>query len=130
MTDTAPKSAVDATAQAFADKARDDAARATALAEAETQRAEDIAAKAAEYPEAPPPGEPSLAEKERASVVAVSGPRNVNMVMSEDERLAAHKAAVRAHLDTAELDMTGGTGVAPAPAEEPVAPPPEQPAQV
>jgi hypothetical protein len=131
-TQAAPTDAVDAQSQAFIEEAEDEAKAAARKAEEAKARADAYEAKRAEAlgKSAPEPdnrprdafGSPIV---QPSDVVAVSGPRHVDMVMTEDERLLAHKAMVREHLRNADPDMTGGLGEDALAAETP--PPPDSP---
>lgn len=111
-----PKDAVDAQAQAFIDEATDEATAAQRKAKQARERAEDYEKKASQ-PEAKAPekderprdafGQPIA---QPGDVVAVAGPRHVDMTTTEDDRLVRHKAMVRDHLRNADPDMTGGKG--------------------
>lgn len=121
-----PEDAVDAQQQAFVEAAEDEAATATREAEAAVERANRM--NEAINPAPPPeegaqgPAARAVAERrsadddrgilqaERSAVVVRAGPRHVDMVTTEEDRLVRHKQMVRAHLRNAEPDMTGGKG--------------------
>jgi hypothetical protein len=111
----APTSALDAQVQAHVEHAEDEAAAAEHNAKLEMARADMAAKKVADAeaakPELPPPGPIELAEQRaRDAVVVTTGPRTVDMVTTEEDRLLRHKEMVKGHLRNAELDMTGGVG--------------------
>ena len=117
----APSSAVDAQAQGHVEHAERQAAIAEANAKAAVERAEKMN-EVVNPPDPPPEGEAAKGrnetdfdrhQRERSQVVAHSGQRNVPMEMDEDARLLAHKQMVFDHLNNAEPDMTGGTGLNP-----------------
>lgn len=112
----APKSAIDAQAQAFVEEAEDAGKAAQQEAEKAKWRAGEMERKIAEQEskaKQAPAGEDvqkMVLVPEPSHVTAVSGPRNVDMVTSEEDRLLRHKAMVRDHLRNADPDMTGGVG--------------------
>ena len=112
-----PKSAQDAQSQAFIDEANDEARAAELKAKEATARAEKYERDIARA-EAKAPVEDTRARDvfgnvvgRPEDVVSSTGPRNVPMETTEDDRLIRHKAMVRDHLRNADPDMTGGTGV-------------------
>jgi hypothetical protein len=131
-TQAAPTDAVDAQSQAFIEEAEDEAAVAARKAQQAKARADAYEAKRAEQV-AKAPAEPDNRPRDAfgspivqpGDVTVVSGPRHVDMVMTEEARLLAHKAMVREHLRNADPDMTGGLGEDAVAAETP--PPPDSP---
>lgn len=113
-----PKDAVDAQSQAYIEEAEDEAKLAQKEAEHAKFRAEEYERKKAEQTKEAKGSERDERPRDAfgnvivqpGDVVSVSGPRNVPMETTEDDRLVRHKAMVRDHLRNADPDMTGGVG--------------------
>ena len=113
-----PKDAVDAQSKAFIEEAEDEAKLAAKEAEHAKFRAEEYERKKAEQTKEAKGSERDERPRDAfgnvivqpGDVVSVSGPRNVPMETTEDDRLVRHKAMVRDHLRNADPDMTGGVG--------------------
>jgi len=117
-----PKDAQDAQSQAYIEEANDEA-------EAAKKKAADAKLRAEKYERDKAQAQEKSKEVEEdkrprdafgsvivqpGDVVSSTGPRNVPMETTEDDRLIRHKAMVRDHLRNADPDMTGGTGEDPA----------------
>ena len=115
--EAAPKDAIDAQHQGHVEEAEDAAKAAEQNARAAEQRLAETRKRQEEQVAAQEQANKDQPEVQRftmvnppSDVVSVSGPRNIPMETTEEDRLLRHKAMVRDHLRNADPDMTGGVG--------------------